>query len=276
MAPNASYEPDASPWRGRAAKAPAEKAARALRMLLVEDDVISQQVILHLIQRLGHSVELATSGPAALAKLQEHTFDVVLMDVQLPGMNGLDVTEHLRVYERTHGGHLPVIAVTARAFPEDRARCLAVGMDAYITKPIQATLLYDALRKTVGEEAIASRPAAVLNVAMLLQSVGGDRRLLRELGRLFLTHVPKQFDMLVEALSQESPPTLERAVHALRGSMATFHAYTACHLLETLLVMGRAEQFQEEIVGPVVQALRREIEAALTFLRTPGWDVAAF
>ncbi len=260
--------PEASPGAGQ--------SPRSLRILLVEDDVMSQQVALRLLERLGHRVEIAASGPAALAKLSAQAFDVALMDVQLPGMNGFDVTAHWRDYERTKGGHLPIIAVTARAFPEDRARCLAAGMDAYVTKPIQAAVLYATLHETLREEHFSSGHSQVIDIVSILQSVGGDRTLLRELGQLFLLHVPRQREALREALQQGLPEAVERAAHALRGSMATFRAHDACHLLERLVAMGRARQLQEVVAMPVFQALHLEIERFLTLLRTPGWDVPAF
>jgi CheY-like chemotaxis protein len=226
--------------------------------------------MLHLLQRLGHSVEIASTGPVALAKLCEQAFDAALVDVQLPGMSGLEVAMRLRAYERTYGGHVPMIAITAYAFPEDKARCLEAGMDAYLSKPIEAAVLYAALRETVGEAPQRQQPS--LNIPRILQSVGGDRTLLHELGRLFLLHVPQQLAALQEALSHDDAAAIGRAAHVLRGSMATFHADEACRLLEMLLTMRHAEQLHSAVTLPILQALQGEINYLLTLVRTPGWD----
>ncbi|MGC1273759.1 MAG: response regulator [Planctomycetaceae bacterium] len=118
-----------------------------LRILLAEDSPVNQRLALGLLKKWGHVVTVANNGREALERLAEQTFDVVLMDVQMPEMDGLEATAALRDRERTSGGHVPVIAMTAHAMQGDRERCLASGMDGYVAKPIRREELQAALQQ---------------------------------------------------------------------------------------------------------------------------------
>jgi PAS domain S-box-containing protein len=125
----------------------------ALNVLLVEDNAVNRMLATALLGKAGHRVDVAEDGARALALLTaEHAYDVVLMDVQMPIMDGLEVTRAIRAHESAHGGHLPIIAMTANAMVGDRERCLAAGMDDYVAKPIRVGELFDALAR-VGESA---------------------------------------------------------------------------------------------------------------------------
>src|SRR4029077_1188657 len=118
-------------------EAPAEPAP-ALRVLLVEDNPINRKLAQCVLERAGHGVETAESGTAALSALERDRFDLVLMDVQMPGMDGVETTVRIREEEKATGGHIPILALTAHAMPADRTRCLSVGMDGYLVKQIHA------------------------------------------------------------------------------------------------------------------------------------------
>jgi two-component system sensor histidine kinase/response regulator len=108
------------------------------RILLAEDNVVNQRVALRILQKEGHSVVIAGDGVAALKALSEQAIDVILMDVQMPEMDGLEAAQAIRRRERGGRGHIPIVAMTAHAMAGDRERCLNAGMDDYITKPIRA------------------------------------------------------------------------------------------------------------------------------------------
>jgi signal transduction histidine kinase/ActR/RegA family two-component response regulator len=125
-----------------AAMTPSKPPVRFLHLLLAEDNVVNQQVAFRLLERRGHRVSIVRNGTEALAAIAATTFDVVLMDLQMPVMGGLEATRLIRFRERTTGLHVPIVAMTADAMKGDRERCLAAGMDAYISKPLDAPLLY--------------------------------------------------------------------------------------------------------------------------------------
>jgi two-component system, sensor histidine kinase and response regulator len=125
------------------------KATR-LRILLAEDNAINQKIASRLLQKAGHHVTLAPDGRQALAALDRENFDVVLMDVQMPEMDGFETTTAIRARERDNGKRLPIIAMTAHAMQGDRERCLAAGMDGYFAKPIQARELIELLEEFSG------------------------------------------------------------------------------------------------------------------------------
>jgi signal transduction histidine kinase/ActR/RegA family two-component response regulator len=138
--------------RTPAVSAPARQdvtpGVRSRRILLVEDNIINQRVATGMLTKRGHHVTLAQDGVEALAALQRETFDLVLMDLQMPGMSGLDATAAIRTREEVTGGHVRIIAMTARAMASDREQCLAAGMDGYLSKPIDRTLLFEAVEET--------------------------------------------------------------------------------------------------------------------------------
>jgi signal transduction histidine kinase/DNA-binding response OmpR family regulator len=123
----------------------ATPATKPLRILLAEDNPINQRVATRLLEKEGHLVSLAPNGSEALVRLREGTFDLVLMDVQMPEMDGTEVAREVRRWERSTSAHIPIIAMTAHALPEDREKCLASGMDSYISKPIDVKLLLEEL-----------------------------------------------------------------------------------------------------------------------------------
>ena len=125
--------------------APATEAARSLHVLLAEDNAVNQRLVVRTLEKHGHTVVVASSGKEAMAALDWQTFDLVLMDVQMPEMDGFEATLAVRARERTTGGHVPIVAMTAHAMQGDRERCLEVGMDGYIAKPIQAKELLQAI-----------------------------------------------------------------------------------------------------------------------------------
>ena len=114
----------------------------ALRVLLAEDNLVNQRLALRLLEKAGHTVRVAGNGRQALQALERDRFDVVLMDVQMPEMDGMEATAVIRQREKTTGSHLPIIALTAHAMKGDRDRCLAAGMDGCLSKPLQRDELY--------------------------------------------------------------------------------------------------------------------------------------
>jgi two-component system, sensor histidine kinase and response regulator len=124
-----------------------KEQAFSLHILLAEDNAVNQRVFRRILEKAGHTVTLAENGKAALSRFEEHLFDLILMDVQMPEMDGLEATALLRKKEKGSGRHTPIIAMTAHAMPGDQQRCLEAGMDGYFTKPLAASALLDLVKK---------------------------------------------------------------------------------------------------------------------------------
>ena len=201
-----------------------------LNILLAEDNAVNRVLAQKLLQKQGHIVTSVNNGREALRLWEQNQsgqFDIILMDVQMPEMDGLQATTLIRERERVTGTHIPIIAVTAHAMKGDRERCLAAGMDAYITKPInpaelaatiQAAFPAGAKLSAIPVEPIAEGPSD----AELLARFDGDSELLKELAGIFLQECPKMLDEIREALRTGDAKTLERAAHTLKGSVGNF------------------------------------------------------
>jgi CheY-like chemotaxis protein len=129
------------------ADAPAGAAPRRARILVAEDNIVNQRVAAGLLAKRGHEVTVVGNGREALAALRTARFELVLMDVQMPDMDGFEATAAIREWERTTGGHVRIVAMTAHALKGDRERCLAAGMDGYLSKPIDQRALYAAVEE---------------------------------------------------------------------------------------------------------------------------------
>ncbi|MBI4962366.1 MAG: response regulator [Desulfomonile tiedjei] len=223
-----------------------------LNILLAEDNPVNQTVALRMLERMGHSVSLVENGKEALETIKLAGFDLVLMDVQMPLMDGLEATEALREWEKTTGKHVRVIAMTAYAMKGDEERCLAAGMDGYISKPISAQRLYEAIEdmidqtKKPGENVAASavKPEA-LDKLVILDRVGGDTELLKEIVDLFLEDYPDLLVKIREALQTKDSQLLEKTAHALKGSVGNFGAESAVQAALNLENMGRNQDLAE-------------------------------
>jgi CheY-like chemotaxis protein len=136
---------------------------RHLRVLLAEDTPVNQTLALRILEKQGHSVHVVENGQAALQALAQQPFDLVLMDVQMPVMDGLEATAAIRMQEQTSGAHLPILAMTAHAMQGDRERCLAAGMDDYVTKPIKSADLYAAIERVLEKNPVINHTAPELD-----------------------------------------------------------------------------------------------------------------
>jgi PAS domain S-box-containing protein len=220
-------------------------ATRALRVLLADDNPFNQRVATMKLEKMGHRVTVAGCGADALAALDQGTFDVAFMDVQMPDMDGFAVTAAIRQRERDTGRHLPIIAMTAHAMIGDRERCLTAGMDGYVAKPIQDQQLVQALSDVVpadagvpiAETAPAPPPAApptALDEQTILARVGGSHTALRQLAEVFREDAARLLDDLRVGLTQGNPRTVRVAAHTLKGMVSFFAAQQATGVALTL------------------------------------------
>ncbi len=217
---------------------------RPLRILLAEDNVVNQKLVLRILERWGHDVSVVSNGRAAVDATAQGSFDLVLMDVQMPEMGGFEATEMIRRRERESGEHLTIVAMTAHAMKGDRERCLEAGMDRYVAKPIRAAELSAAIYGPVpdrdaGDVAAPQPGHAVLDRERLLAGFPANRRVLGELIVLYLESSPPQLAEISSAVGRGDARALERAAHALKGSVGSFCAHNAFETCLRLELMGR-------------------------------------
>jgi signal transduction histidine kinase/DNA-binding response OmpR family regulator len=209
--------------QSQAAAAPATHS-RQLRILLAEDNVVNQRLSILLLEKRGHSVTTVGDGKKALAALAEKEFDIVLMDVQMPELNGLQTAAAIRAGERQSGKHVPIVAMTAHAMKGDREVCLSAGMDEYISKPIHATELFNLIDRLLGitTQAGLVTPASAagdfpFDENAVLAKLNGDHQIFAELVETFLGECPEQMEEVRQAVARKDAAGLAKATHALKG-----------------------------------------------------------
>ncbi len=262
---------------------PSRMPQRQLKILLAEDSLVNQKLAVGLLNQAGHQILVANDGKEAVAATAAQDFDLVLMDVQMPEMDGLEATRRIREREQQTGKHLPIVAITAHAMKGDRERCLAAGMDNYISKPIRPDELYRVIGEVVGVEGAASQPTEVVANATAsgvassnqngwdwspaLSAVRGDRALLKEIVDAFLEDSPRRIEQIGEALRQGDSTTMRRAAHTIKGSLRYFGAETAfnwAQRLEAIAEAGKLADVPEALAG-----LERELAQLRPQLANP-------
>ncbi|WP_395745563.1 response regulator [Prosthecobacter sp.] len=248
-----------------------------MKLLLVEDGRVNQLVAIKLLEDRGHQVTLANNGREALAILATQTFDAILMDVQMPEMNGLEATMAIRQHEAGSGRHVPIIAMTANAMKGDREQCIAAGMDDYIAKPIHSTQLYPLLEKyaspnqTPQDELLPygeDCDAAVFDAATFTENIG-DAPLMMELIRLFCAESQPMLGNACLALHNLDGEALHHAAHSLKGLVGNYAATPAFNAVSALTQCTRDGNLLQagKLLAVVTEEVARLREALLEFER---------
>ena len=216
----------------------------SLRVLLAEDNPVNRKLAIALLEKRGHRVVPVENGRLALLALERDKFDLVLMDLQMPEIGGLEATEMIRERERRTGGHVPIVALTAHAMKEDRDRALAAGMDEYVSKPIRREQLFEVIERLVPGASVSpvsessalseSGDGEVLDVAHLMSVVNDDREFLREVIDTFRTDSATIATDIQAAYDRDDAATVERAAHRLKGSAGSLAARELAGLAERL------------------------------------------
>ena len=254
---------------------PRREGAASLRVLLVEDNEVNQLVAVRLLEKLGHSVVVARNGREGVATWSRERFDVVLMDVQMPDMDGIEATRALREAEAARGGRsrTPVIALTAHAMASDRERCLAAGMDHYVTKPIRVESLAAIIDEAVAAARSPSPAASPLDEEALLASLGGDVELAVQISEMFFEESAVMLGAVREQWERRSFDELKSTVHALKGALATFEAAPAIEVakrLESVLRRGDVTSVTEADIASLETETKRVVEALRDFVARHG------
>src|SRR5579883_987179 len=257
-------EPPFVPASDEETACPAEELTD-LDVLLVEDGVINQKLAIRLLEKKGHRVTLACNGKEALDLIEQHNFDVVLMDLQMPEMGGLEATTIIREREKGTDRHVPIIAMTAHALRGDEDRCLQAGMDGYVSKPIQPARLWQVIASVLSKAAPCASVSetaekSVLDEDALLERCGGDVEMKRELIQLYLSEYPSHLTSIRDAIAAHDSAELRATAHSLKGSSGNFGAERVVAAAFRLEQLGSTGEFEE--AGRVCQ----ELEDALTEL----------
>jgi PAS domain S-box-containing protein len=235
---------------------------RTLHILLAEDNDINRRVAITVLEKRGHTVELATNGAEAIELFARGRFDLVLMDVQMPKVNGFEATAAIREREQSMGVHTPIIAMTAYAMKGDEERCLAAGMDAYIPKPISVEELLRTIERLTSNavEDCSSQTDAGFE-DLLLAHLDNDIELARELVEVFFEDTPRLLSEIGTAIESNDSAGLERAAHALSSALGYFskgRAFEAALELEGMGTRGDLVRAPETLT---------ELESAIEHLK---------
>jgi signal transduction histidine kinase/HPt (histidine-containing phosphotransfer) domain-containing protein len=242
------------------ASAPSERSdSRPLEVLLVEDNAVNRRLAEIVLTRRGHTVVAVDNGPDAVRAVRERYFDLVLMDLQLPGMDGTAATRAIRATEKRCGGHVPILALTAHALPGVREQCLDAGMDGYLAKPLRPAELLEALERLGPPATAAEVAAADVEPAnceppdpdrwTLLDEVGGDAQLLEEICGLFARESVSQMAALRETIERGDREGFARSAHTLRGMLRSVRAAAAEQLAATLQPLDPREQREQALAA---------------------------
>jgi len=220
---------------------------RSLRILLAEDNEINQMVACGILRQAGHTVEVANNGAEVGPLLAAGRFDVVLMDIQMPGMDGFQATAAIRETEKLTGEHMPVIAMTAHALAGYKEKCLAAGMDGYVTKPVRPALLLQALEEVqCMPPEPPEPPEPVFDAEGLIERVMGNEDLARRLAGSFLETMPAQLAALSAAIGNSDARQAAFTAHSIKGVAAN----VGCEELRTLA--SKVEKLGE--IGDLAEA----------------------
>ena len=245
----------------------------SLNILVVEDNLMNQRLALGVLARLGHTAQLAENGQQAIDRIGKTTFDLILMDIQMPIMDGYMATRHIRT---VLGSHTPIIAMTAHALASEREQCLQAGMNDFLPKPFQAADLQQLLRKYVPFSASevseghsldsSSVSESLLSIDMLLDVTGGDKEFALELVDLFLAQTPVQIDQIRQAVAANDPLTISRVIHTQKATIGLFGLSEESRQIQTLESLLAADTSLPDIV-PLLERYLMALEAALPAIR---------
>jgi PAS domain S-box-containing protein len=250
---------------------------RSLAVLVAEDSPVNMKLIVRLLEKRGHTVTKAESGRGVLRALEKGRFDLILMDIQMPEMDGLEATATIREREKATGEHIPIVAMTAHAMKGDRERCLDAGMDAYVSKPVRAGELFETI-ETVAPNGVRSgigmpddvESSEVIDWDAAIKHFEGDVELMKEIAGMLLEEGPILIELMKDALSRCDSNGLERAAHTMKGSVGNFVAKPAFLAAQRVEQIGRDGNMSE--AQEACTALERELDRLMPALAALGRD----
>ena len=252
-------------------KTVSDKLVYPYKILLAEDNAINRRLALSLLEKHGCQTVAVTNGREALTALSEQAFDLILMDVQMPEMDGFEATKSIRQDEHKTGQHIPIVAMTAHAMSGDRERCIAMGMDDYISKPIKSQTLFAAIQRVMGisAEAEETEIEIPIDLEISLEAVDGDEEILKELATMFIDELPDTLNELEAVIASKDAEQIERRAHALKGAVSNFGAKKAVELAFEIEKAGHSGNIETTPV--LFKDLSHALESIKVFLSAPDW-----
>ncbi|HYK88629.1 MAG TPA: response regulator, partial [Acidobacteriota bacterium] len=249
------------------------RCEKPLNILLAEDNAVNQMVVVKLLEKQGHKVTVACNGKEALAAHDSREFDLIVMDAQMPEMNGYEATGLIRQREKATGRHVPILAMTAHAMKGDREKCLTAGMDDYISKPVRAKEFREIIESLVSASCGGPSPPAALsdehsNVELatdaIIMRMGGNPQLLSELVGLFQADCPRLLSQMNEAINRVELATIVTAAHTIRGSLDLFGLSEASKAAMEIESSGHEGDLER--AAKALAALQRELDQCMPAL----------
>jgi CheY-like chemotaxis protein/HPt (histidine-containing phosphotransfer) domain-containing protein len=248
--------------QGAASQPPVPRPAgevKPIAVLVVEDEQVHRELVAHLLRQRGHQVVTARNGKEALVELARHSVQIVLMDLQMPEMDGLQLATAIRAWERGNGGHLPLVAMTASVMSKDLEQCQAAGIDETLIKPIGRDRLCRMVESLASDApAPISPPPELAGRAAFLEGLGNDTSLARRLVDLFLQDSGRLVEDINRAIVDRDADRLRRAAHTLKGSVSNFPAAAARDTAARMEAIGFDADF--DAAQEVFPALEKEID----------------
>ena len=244
---------------------------RPLHVLLAEDSLVNQKLAVGLLEKHGHAVVVANHGKEAVAAFESENFDLILMDVQMPEMDGFEATAAIRAKEKRAGTRIPIIAMTAHAMKGDRERCLEAGMDDYVAKPIRAKQLFERIESLLGTathpklQSVGRPPGdEAVDWSEALRAVDGDHELLKGVVSSFLEESPKLMAAIGQAVTESAATDLQKAAHKLKGAVRCFGECRPFLYACQLEKMGQETELEH--AEEIFTALQREMARLIAIL----------
>ena len=255
---------------------------QCLRILVAEDNSVNQKFLQRLLERMGHLTALAADGCEAVQFYEAGEFDLIFMDVQMPEMDGYAATAAIRELERSSGKHVPIIAMTAYALKGDREKCLAAGMDDYLSKPARLAEIEEAIHRVTvkgnGQVSVLPDPtipaSAAWDRAAALDRLGGDESLLNELIEVFFNDYPVLAARLTEALARGDIASLRESAHTLKGSLGVLGLEETAGLAQAIESASQVEDATTAV--SLIDRFMAEIETLQDIMRpkAPAFEAA--
>jgi PAS domain S-box-containing protein len=247
------------------------KPEAALKILLAEDNFISRKLIVEILRNKGWDVVAVSNGEETVKAFEENVFDIIVMDVQMPVMDGFEATALIREKEKETDKHTPIIALTAYAMKDDKEKCLKAGMDEYISKPLKAVKLFNLIEQftDTGKQDVKSSPDAAVDLTMATDALGYNDTLLAKLVEEIIKDFPSRIEVFKELLNKGDAKQLEQKAHNIKGALGNLGGKSAYNLAYELEITAKDNRLDE--APDILQKLEIELERFKAFYLDPSW-----